>query len=394
VPRWPSAPAFVGGHLALFGYDLVRTWENLPHHARRDLPLPLYVLIEAREFFAFDHQRGEWQAITWHEIANPAGQVESFASAQREHRSFLKTWDAAFHASEATSTPEWTPAASAPPDSFSPEAFASAARRVREYIAAGDTYQVNLSLRRSRVASAPPEWIYETLRRLNPSPYMGLVRWPGTALVCGSPELLFSLRDGRLASRPIAGTRPRGRDAYQDEHYEKELFSSAKERAEHLMLVDLLRNDLGRVAVFGSVRVPEFMVCERYSHVMHIVSQVEADVAPDRDWIEALCSIFPGGTITGCPKHRTMQIIEELEPVGRGFYTGSLGWIGFDGALELNILIRSLLVHASVAHVQSGAGIVADSVPDREYDESLRKGAALWAALDEAARAWERRSQS
>ncbi len=271
-----------------------------------------------------------------------------------------------------------------PPPSFTPAAFESAARRIHDYVAAGDTYQVNLSLRTSRATTATPTEIYHALRRINPSPYMGLFRLPSFALVCGSPELLVKLVDGRVISRPIAGTRPRGAAESQDAHFFAELFSSPKERAEHLMLVDLIRNDIGRVAAYGSVHVSEFMALERYSHVMHIVSEVEGRLADGRTWTDVFRAMFPGGTITGCPKIRTMEIIEELEPVGRGYYTGALGWISYHGEMELNIVIRSMLVQDGVAHVQAGAGVVADSNPERELDESLRKAQALWSALDAA----------
>ncbi|MEO7599848.1 MAG: anthranilate synthase component I family protein, partial [Opitutus sp.] len=201
---------------------------------------------------------------------------------------------------------------------------------------------------------------------------------------CGSPELLVRLANGVISSRPIAGTRPRGDAAAQDSAYSAELLASPKERAEHLMLVDLIRNDIGRVAEFGSVHVTEFMAVEQYSHVMHIVSQVEGRLAIGRTWVDVFCSLFPGGTITGCPKVRTMEVIEELEPVGRGFYTGALGWISYNGEMEMNIIIRSMLIKDGVAHVQAGAGIVADSQPDCELDEALRKAKALWIALDRA----------
>jgi para-aminobenzoate synthetase component 1 len=218
---------------------------------------------------------------------------------------------------------------------------------------------------------------------------MGLLQIPSFSLISGSPELLVRLEGGVISSRPIAGTRPRGGEADQNARFSSELLASEKERAEHLMLVDLIRNDIGRVAEFGSVHVPEFMTVENYSHVMHIVSQVEGRLAVGQTWENVLKSMFPGGTITGCPKIRTMQIIEELEPVGRGFYTGALGWISYSGEMEMNILIRSMLLRDGVASVQSGAGIVADSEPERELDETNRKAQALWLALEKAGRAHE-----
>jgi len=213
---------------------------------------------------------------------------------------------------------------------------------------------------------------------------MGLLRMPDFALVCGSPELLVRMIDGIVVSRPIAGTRPRGDDPVRDLDLSAELVASEKERAEHLMLVDLIRNDIGRVADWGSVAVREFMAVERYSHVMHLVSEVEGRLADGRTWVDVMRAMFPGGTITGCPKIRTMEIIEELEPVGRGFYTGSLGWISYDGNMEMNIIIRSMLVQDGVAHVQAGAGIVADSQPESEFDEAMQKARALWVALEMA----------
>jgi para-aminobenzoate synthetase component 1 len=205
---------------------------------------------------------------------------------------------------------------------------------------------------------------------------MGLVRLPGATLVCGSPELLVEVSAGRIASRPIAGTRPRGADASADLAWAQELSGDTKEKAEHLMLVDLLRNDVGRVSRPGSVHVPEFMAVERYSHVMHLVSQVEGQLQASAGPADVIRALFPGGTITGAPKVRTMQVIAELEPVARGYYTGSLGWIGATGDLCLNIVIRSLWSADGRTFVQAGAGIVADSVPDREYAESLRKAQA------------------
>ena len=269
-------------------------------------------------------------------------------------------------------------------------AFAQAARRAQEYIAAGDTYQVNLSTRLELPAPADPLLAYEAVRATNPSPYMSYVRGPGFSLVCGSPELLVEAVGDRIASRPIAGTRPRTGQDDEDGAFARELAADSKERAEHLMLVDLLRNDVGRVAAPGTVRVPEFMAVERYSHVMHLVSQVEGALPSPRPTpAQVIRALFPGGTVTGAPKVRTMQVIAELEPVARGFYTGSVGWADFSGDLCLNIVIRTLVqTHPFRSpprcFVQAGAGVVADSVPGREYDESLRKALALRVALARA----------
>jgi para-aminobenzoate synthetase component 1 len=390
VPALPGSPAMVGGLIGLFGYDLVRTWERLPASARRDLAVPLYAAVEPRELLIFDHKRLTLSAIAWCEIGDAHEphlrklHHETEAAARAAIERFRALRGAAETDRVLREPPSVPSSANIAQDPFGPAAFETAARRIYDYIAAGDTYQVNLSRRTSRVTTLSPEAVYDSLRRVNPSPYMGLFKLPAFALVCGSPELLVKLERGKISSRPIAGTRPRGAVASQDSHLSAELFASEKERAEHLMLVDLIRNDIGRVAEFGSVHVPEFMVLERYSHVMHIVSQVEGQLARDKTWVDVFEAMFPGGTITGCPKIRTMEIIEELEPVGRGFYTGSLGWISYAGDMELNIVIRSMLLLDGIAHVQAGAGIVADSQPARELDESSRKAQALWVALDRA----------
>ncbi|HVU24338.1 MAG TPA: anthranilate synthase component I family protein [Opitutus sp.] len=382
VPTLAGWPAMTGGLLGVLGYDLVHTWEKLPRTARRDLALPLYAMIETAGLFIYDHVERALGVVEW----CPAS--ADFDRAHESLRAALERWEG-----RAPLPPTFEPPTarteaprSPPPPSFTPAAFHAAVRRTLDYIAAGDTYQVNLSLRASRPAELDPTTIYESLRRINPSPYMGLLRLPEFALVCGSPELLVKLDPaGRIISRPIAGTRPRGEAPPQDSDLSAELFASPKERAEHLMLVDLIRNDIGRVAAYGSVQVSEFMGLERYSHVMHIVSQVEGQLAAGRTWADVFRAMFPGGTITGCPKIRTMEIIEELEPVGRGYYTGALGWVSYGGAMEMNIVIRSMLVQDGIAHVQAGAGVVADSQPERELDESLRKARALWDALAAAA---------
>ncbi|MEX2044687.1 MAG: anthranilate synthase component I family protein [Opitutus sp.] len=383
--RLTGWPAMTGGFIGAFGYDLVRTWERLPESARRDIPLPLYAMIETRELFVYDHRERALGIVVWRDVAGlPAAAVgECHREAQRLAIDAHERWRAG-GGGQAVERPP-CPAAGCLPDSFSREGFQDAVREVKAYLAAGHTYQTNLSLRTSRPAPAPAEAIYESVRRVNPSPYMGLLRMPDFALVCGSPELLVRMIDGVVVSRPIAGTRPRADDPARDIDLSAELFASEKERAEHLMLVDLIRNDIGRVAVWGSVTVREFMAVERYSHVMHLVSEVEGRLADGKTWVDVMRAMFPGGTITGCPKIRTMEIIEELEPVGRGFYTGSLGWISYDGNMEMNIIIRSMLVQEGVAHVQAGAGIVADSQPESEFDEAMQKARALWVAWEMAA---------
>jgi anthranilate/para-aminobenzoate synthase component I len=254
--------------------------------------------------------------------------------------------------------------------------------RLRAHIAAGDIYQANLSQRFERPFARSGLDLYGCLRRLNPAPFSGYLRAAGLELVSASPERLLLVEGGRAVTRPIAGTRPRGRDERRDAALSAELLLSEKERAEHLMLVDLARNDLGRVAAVGSVRVDELMAVESYAHVHHIVSNVAARLAPGRDALDALQALFPGGTITGVPKHRCMQILDALEPVPRGFYTGSLFYLTPDGRLDANILIRSGVVRDGRLTFHAGGGIVADSDPEREYEETLHKAAGLRLAAE------------
>ena len=271
--------------------------------------------------------------------------------------------------------------------SFPQEDFEQAVRKVQEYIRQGDVFQVNLSLRHEKQLRSSGEHIYEWLRMVNPSPYMGMLRSPEFQLVSGSPELLVKVENGKVSARPIAGTRRRGRDEAEDQAMAEELLGSEKERAEHIMLVDLERNDIGRIAAYGSVHVPELMTIEKYSHVMHLVSQVEGKLAEGLTVFDVIAATFPGGTITGAPKVRTMEIIEELEPVRRGPYTGSIGWIDFSGNMELNIVIRTLAIKDGTGYVQAGAGIVIDSDPYREYRECHNKARAMMRAVNYSERA-------
>ncbi|WP_316503402.1 MULTISPECIES: anthranilate synthase component I family protein [Paenibacillus] len=272
---------------------------------------------------------------------------------------------------------EWPGSSSA----FTQKKFQQAVQAIQDYIRQGDVFQVNLSLRQEAPLSSSPEEVYEWLRRLNPSPYMGLLRSPGFALSSASPELLVKLHGDEVSARPIAGTRRRGHTPAEDDAMEAELRGSEKERAEHIMLVDLERNDIGRVAAYGTVHVPELMTVERYSHVMHLVSQVNGRLADEKDAYDVIAALFPGGTITGAPKVRTIEIIEELEPVRRGPYTGSMGWIDYSGNMELNIIIRTLVVQDGIGYIQTGAGIVIDSDPYREYRECHNKAKAIVKAV-------------
>jgi len=269
-------------------------------------------------------------------------------------------------------------------DEEDPERFKASVRRILEYLRAGDTFQVNISRPwTGRFRSEPdPHRLYDSLRRANPAPFAGLMRWKNHFLLSSSPERLVQLRGRSVQTRPIAGTRPRGRDGAHDQALSAELVSNLKERAEHVMLIDLERNDLGRVCRPGTVEVNELMVVESYAHVHHIVSNVRGELTPGAGPVDAMKAVFPGGTITGCPKVRCMQIIAELEGAGRSFYTGSMGYLGLDGSMDLNILIRSMLVHGRDFGFRTGAGIVADSDPEQEVLETADKARGMLLALE------------
>jgi anthranilate synthase component 1 len=264
-----------------------------------------------------------------------------------------------------------------------PEKFLAMVRRALEYTAAGDVYQTNLSRRWRARASCPvsPVAVYRRLRAANPSPFAAFLRQGDFALVCSSPERLVQIRGNRVSTRPIAGTRPRGAGPAEDERLVRSLLDNEKERAEHVMLIDLERNDLGRVCIGGSVEVDEYMSVETYAHVHHIVSNVSGTLRSGATPIDVIRALFPGGTITGCPKIRTMQVIAELEACGRGAYTGSLGYLNRDGSCDLNILIRTLTVRGNEVNFRAGAGIVADSIPQQELTETRAKAEGLLRAL-------------
>ena len=262
------------------------------------------------------------------------------------------------------------------------ERFEQQVRKAKDYIAAGDIYQVVLSQRFEADVTADPFTVYRALRHVNPSPYMFFIRMGGVSVVGSSPEMLVRVEGSRVETHPIAGTRPRGRNQEEDMRLAEELKRNEKERAEHVMLVDLGRNDVGRVCEYGSVRVPQFMGLERFSHVMHLTSIVEGKLADDRDRLDALVSCFPAGTVSGAPKVRAMQIIRELEPSGRGLYAGAVGYLDFAGNLDFCIAIRTIIMSQGQAYVQAGAGIVTDSNPAAEYEETRDKARALIRALE------------
>ncbi|CAM4306124.1 anthranilate synthase component I family protein [Paenibacillus alkaliterrae] len=400
-PRLENGPKWIGGCAGFWSYDVARSIERLPELASDDLHLPDYLFLRMNELWIIDHEQAKVYCAVHASVDPDADETELGAVYERAlsraegMSDYWLTWFAAEQAQEKAAAHRAARMRLTEGDllnidveslqgvhsPFSKEAYMDAVRNIQRYIEQGDVFQVNLSVRQSRTVDTSPEELYEWLRLINPSPYMGFLRCPDFQLVSASPELLVELCDRKLAARPIAGTRRRGRTEEEDLRLAEELRSNEKERAEHIMLVDLERNDLGRISAYGTVKVEELMVIEHYSHVMHLVSQVEGRLADGKDAYDVIAAAFPGGTITGAPKIRTMEIIEELEPVRRGPYTGSLGWIDYNGDMEFNIIIRTMAVHNGVVHIQAGAGIVIDSDPEREYKESLNKAKALWKAI-------------
>lgn len=377
----PLLRRFGGGLVGWFSYDLCRTIERLPSLAADDLALPLCYFQFVDSFIEFDHERGLLNLATLPKLheGDLTEQYRQMAERLQEMAELLAT----LPDGEDDAPP---PAIHADPDNFTPtvtpDQFAQIASRTREYIFAGDIFQANLSVRFQRAFRSDPLALYRQLRAINPSPFMAFIEGGECAVVSASPELLIRASGRTIETRPIAGTRRRGANEAEDEEKIAELLGNEKERAEHLMLVDLERNDIGRVARYGTVQVDELMTVEKYSHVIHIVSNVRGELREGMDALDAIRACFPGGTITGAPKVRSMEIIEELEPTRRGIYTGSIGWLGWNGDAEFNIAIRTLLVKNGVAYLQAGAGIVADSVPEHEYRESLRKAQAAMNAVE------------
>ncbi len=389
----PGAIPFLGGWVGFFGYDLARLLERLPGPPPDPYGLPLAVLGRFDRLVVFDHVRQRVLAVA-NEIEGEV--TPEMAAADLDELATALTTDGGGAAVELPAPAAGAadpPGRAEPPraaSEFTGEAFRRAVGVAREHIAAGDVFQAVLA-RRFRLGEAvEPLALYRALRMVNPSPYMVLIESPEAALVGASPEMLVRKTGRRIETRPIAGTRPRGADPAADGRLAEELLADAKERAEHVMLVDLGRNDLGRVAAPGTVGVSTFMEVERYSHVMHIVSQVEGELAPGRDALDTLLACFPAGTVSGAPKIRAMEIIDSLEPEARGPYAGAVGYLSFSGDLDTCITIRTLVVRENEISVTAGAGIVADSDPAAEERETESKAAALLAAVALARRLEER----
>ncbi len=365
---------FAGGAVGYFGYEWVSDLENIP----ADLPDPVgapgaaFLLVD--RFMVFDNLRGTLTCC----VRLPEGSdAEAAMVLDRMQASLLEGEAALPMQLDADVSSISIPAAQMPQADYE-----AAVERAREYIHAGDIFQVVLSQRFGKRLTCDMFDIYRAVRHINPSPYLFYLHIGDTALIGSSPEILVRREENRAVVRPIAGTRPRGATPDVDVALEKELLTDAKERAEHIMLVDLGRNDLGRVCKYGSVKVTDLMVVERYSHVMHIVSQVEGELRDDVDSLGLLAATFPAGTVSGAPKVRAMQIIHELEPVARGPYAGTVGYIGFGGQrMDTAIAIRTAVIHGGHVYVQAGAGIVADSIPEREHTECVNKATAMFRAV-------------
>ncbi len=356
----------LGGLVGVASYDLVRYFEKLPSKARVDDDSPDAHYLAPRSLLVFDH-------LTRRAALLHAGSEHERQSLRREVIRALRG---------GLPGPAWQASYSAPEASLSEAEFLERVGRTKEYIAAGDVYQLVLSVRFSGRCDLDPFEAYRALRLLNPSPYMYFCELGDRTVVGSSPEALVKLSGTHAETRPIAGTRPRGADTAEDATLEAELLADPKENAEHVMLVDLARNDVGRVATAGSVHVHPYRSIERYSHVMHIVSGVHGELAPGRDAFDLFAATFPAGTLVGAPKVRAMEIIDELEPVRRGFYGGTVGYFGHGGDMDQAITIRTLVFHGDTYSFQAGAGIVADSVPESEYREVLAKSASARRALE------------
>jgi len=377
----PGLPRFTGGLVGYLGYDTVRHLERLPATADADLGFPDALFLLTDTLLIFDNVT---HRITV--VSNALVQDESERGVERTYRESQQKIDAIIAAlrrpvGAPTGFAGSSPSA-APDSTLTRQGFCEAVQKAKAYIQAGDVIQVVLSQRLALATAADPFDVYRALRVVNPSPYMYYLRLGDLKVVGSSPEMLVRLEGERIDLRPIAGTRPRGATEDEDSALATELLADPKERAEHIMLVDLGRNDVGKVARVGSVAVSDLMTVERYSHVMHLVSHVRGLVEPGRSAFDVLGACFPAGTVTGAPKVRAMEIIEELEPVRRGPYAGAVGYVSFSGNLDTCITIRTILFSRGVALIQAGAGIVADSDPEREYEETMNKARALRRAIE------------
>ena len=373
-------PRFAGGAVGYLSYETVNRFEKLPSPAKDSLNLPEARFMFVDTMLVFDHVTHKIKVLSYVKLNGDLDKKYQKAVAkiddlvarlQQPYAANKITGSKAVNAAKLTSN-------------TSRKALESNVQKIKEYITDGEAIQVVYSQRLSRPTDLPPFEIYRALRTINPSPYMFYLDYGDFQIVGASPEVLVRVEDGNVMTRPLAGSRPRGKTPAEDVALEQELRSDEKERAEHIMLVDLGRNDIGRVSEAGSVKVSDLMDVERYSHIMHLVTHVQGKLRPDMDAFDALRACFPAGTVSGAPKVRAMEIIAEMEPEKRGPYAGAVGYFSFSGNMDMAIAIRTMVVSQGTAYVQAGAGIVYDSIPSREYDESLNKARALLKALEQA----------
>ncbi len=377
----PGLPRFIGGAVGFIAYEYVTRIEpSVPAAPKDELRLPLLYFMLSDSLLIFDRAKQTLRlCVNAHVRGDPMKAYDDAVAELLELYALLR------QPRELAPAPLVDPQKIiVPPGNFTQSRFEKVVEDGKEYIRSGDIIQFVPSQRFSRPFSKSPLDLYRALRTVNPSPYMFILEAGDFSIVGASPEVHVRLTDGLVEIRPIAGTRKRGASHAEDLALEKELLADEKERAEHLMLVDLARNDIGRVCRFGSVKVPEMMVVERYSHVMHIVSQVEGQISPEKTAYDLMRATFPAGTVSGAPKIRAMQIIAQYEPSTRGFYAGALGYVGYDGNMDTCIMLRTALLKGGQIYIQAGAGVVADSVPASEYQETVSKASALFKAVEMA----------
>jgi anthranilate synthase component 1 len=376
-------PPMCGGLIGYLGYDMVRLMERLPEKNADVIGLPDALLARPTVFVIFDNVT---DLLTIAAPVYPREGVSAQAAWDAAQAKLAQTEAALERPLPLAAPPVALPPMAEPSSNFTKAGFIAAVERVKDYIRAGDAFQVVPSQRFSAPFALPPLSLYRALRRINPAPFLFFLDFGGFSVVGSSPEILVRLRDNIVTIRPLAGTRRRGATHEEDQRLEAELLADPKERAEHLMLLDLGRNDVGRVAELGTVKVTESFAIERFSHVMHIMSDVQGQLRSDLDAVDALVAGFPAGTLSGAPKVRAMEIIEELEPSRRGIYGGCIGYFAADGTMDTCIGLRTAVVKDGVMHVQAGAGVVADSDPEAEYEETRQKARALFRAAEEAVR--------
>lgn len=373
-------PPFQGGFVGYVNYDIIRKWEPVPNITPENMELPETFFTACGRMIIFDHYSHMIRIVAFARPDKEEDIRAKYEMACAEIDETIRELKQPLNAFQDNHRLSMTALKS----NFEKEDFKKAVEKAREYIISGDVIQVVLSQKFSAKAEGDVFSLYRNLRSVNPSPYMFYLNFDDIKLIGASPEILVRLTDRKIELRPIAGTRQRGASIEEDESLEKELIEDPKERAEHIMLVDLGRNDVGRVAEAGSVRVPRLMEIERYSHVMHIVSRVEGTLRRDKDCFDLFMSAFPAGTVSGAPKIRAMEIISELEPSSRGPYAGAVGYFGFNGNMDFCITIRTITIIRDRLSIQVGAGIVYDSSPENEHNETIRKAGAMFKAIERA----------